>query len=116
MTGVVSATGFSRHLSVLSVAADQGGTQHLLEGRRTVLASDDIVFAWAIGKALLIVIFAFGTLVYTAFAATWQRKDAAHAGIPKDDALKNRRLVRPGKVLLIGNGTVEEAEGARRFP
>jgi hypothetical protein len=39
-----------------------------------VFASDDLVFAWAIGKALLIVIVSFDTLVYAAWAVTWQRK------------------------------------------
>ena len=38
--------------------------------------SDDVVFAWAIGKALLIVIVSFGTLVYAAWAVTWQEKNA----------------------------------------
>jgi hypothetical protein len=33
-----------------------------------VAASDDVVFAWAIGKALLIVIVAVGTLIYAAWA------------------------------------------------
>jgi len=41
-----------------------------------VFPSDDVVFAWAIGKALLIVIVSFGTLVYAAWAVTWQEKNA----------------------------------------
>jgi hypothetical protein len=53
----------TRRLSVLSVAADPGGTQHLFAGETTAFESDDVVFAWAIGKALLIVIVSFGTLV-----------------------------------------------------
>jgi hypothetical protein len=78
----------TRHLSVLSVAADPGGTQHLFEGSRTVFAADDVVFAWAIGKALLIVIFSFCTLVYVAWAATYQKKNATHVGISKGSAFK----------------------------
>jgi hypothetical protein len=53
-------------------------------GRRTVIASDDVVFAWAIGKALLIVIVSFGTLVYAAGAVTPQRKKVPHVEISKD--------------------------------
>ena len=36
--------------------------------------SVDPVFAWAIGKALLIVIVSFGVLVYAAYAVTWPNK------------------------------------------
>lgn len=36
--------------------------------------SVDPVFAWAIGKALLIVIVSFGALVYAAYAVTWPKK------------------------------------------
>ena len=50
--------------------------------------SDDAVFAWAIGKALLIVIVSFGALVYAAWAATYQKKNTTHVGISKDSALK----------------------------
>jgi pimeloyl-ACP methyl ester carboxylesterase len=39
-----------------------------------VFDSVDPVFAWAIGKALLIVIVSFGALVYAAYAVTWPRK------------------------------------------
>jgi hypothetical protein len=103
------------HLSVLSVAADPGGTHYLFEGRRTVFASDDVVFAWAFGKALLIVMVSFGTLVYAALAVTYQRKNATHVGIPMDSALKYKSSVKAGEVLLIANGPAEEAEGARRI-
>ena len=34
---------------------------------------DDAVFAWAIGKAILIVIISFGTLIYLAWAVTWPK-------------------------------------------
>ena len=83
-----------------------------------MFASDDVVFAWAIGKALLIVIVSFATLgyaawVYAAWAANWQRKNVAHLEIPKDGVLKHRSSVKAGKVLLIANGTTEEQEGAR---
>jgi hypothetical protein len=85
-----------------------------------VFASDDVVFAWAIGKALLIVIVTFGILVYTAWAATYhatyQRKNATHVGIPQDSALKYKSsVIKAGKVLLIANGTAEETEGACRI-
>ena len=57
-----------------------------------MFASDDVVFAWAIGKALLIVIVSFGILVYAAWAVTWPRKNAAHVGIPKDSVEGARRI------------------------
>ena len=34
---------------------------------------DDAVFAWAIGKALLIVTISFGALIYLAWAVTWPK-------------------------------------------
>ena len=55
-----------------------------------MLASDDVLFAWAIGKALLIVIVSFGTLVYLAWAVTYREKNATHVGISKDSALNSR--------------------------
>jgi hypothetical protein len=78
-----------------------------------VFASDDAVFAWAIGKALLIVIVSFATLVYAAWEVTSQRKNVADVEIPKDDVLKHPSSVKAGKVLLIANGTTEEGEEAR---
>ncbi len=40
-----------------------------------MFASDDVVFAWVIGKALLILIVSCSTLVYAAWwAVTWQGK------------------------------------------
>jgi len=78
-----------------------------------VFASDDPVFAWAIGKALLIAIVSVGILVYAAWAVTWQRKDAVHVGFPEDSALNCKSSVKAGNVPLIANGTDEEAEGAR---
>jgi hypothetical protein len=53
-----------------------------------VFASDDVVFAWAIGKALLIVIISFGAVVYVAWAATHPKKNARHVGISNHGALK----------------------------
>jgi len=97
------------HLSLLSVAADTGGSQHLFEGRGKVFASDDVVFAWAIGKALLIVIVSCGSLLYVAWAVTWQKKNEAHIGTDKDGGLKYENSVKAGKVVLIANGTTEEA-------
>jgi hypothetical protein len=53
-----------------------------------VLASDDVIFAWAIGKALLIVIVSPGALVYVAWAVIYKHEPATHVGISKDRALK----------------------------
>jgi len=72
-----------------------------------VFASDD-VFAWAIGKALLILIVSFGSLLYVAWAVVWPKKNAAHVGIPKDSALKYKSSLKAGKVLLIANENPEE--------
>jgi hypothetical protein len=44
-------------------------------------ATEDVVFAWAIGKALLIVIVSLGILVYVAWAGT--RKMPRSGGKPK---------------------------------
>lgn len=83
-----------------------------------MFASDDVVFAWAIGKALLIVIVSFAILgyaawVYAVWAVTWQRKNVVHREISKDGVLKHRSSVKAGEVLLMANGTTEEGEGAR---
>jgi hypothetical protein len=68
----------------------QAGLSIPFEGNRKVFASDDVVFARAIGKALLIVIVSFGTLVYIAWAATYQRKNATHVGISNDSDLNHK--------------------------
>jgi len=54
-----------------------------------VLASDDIVFARAITKASLIVIASFGSLVYVAWAVTYQKESGTHLGIPNNHAYKS---------------------------
>jgi len=40
----------------------------------------------------MIVVVSFSTLVYLAWALTWKRRNAAHIGIPKDDALKHKEF------------------------
>ena len=75
--------------------------------------SDDVVFAWAIGKALGIMTVSFGTLVYAAWTVTWHKKSAAHFRISKDSALKYESSVKAGKVPLIAVEKAQEAEGAR---
>lgn len=73
---------------------------------------DDAVFAWAIGKALLIVFVSFGTLVCAAWwAVTRQGENAAHVEIPSDSALKCKSSVEAGKALPIADRTGEEPEG-----
>ncbi len=59
-----------------------------------VLGSDDVVFAWAIGKASLIVVVSFGSLVYAAWAVTYQKENTTHVGIPKNSPLKYKSSVR----------------------
>jgi hypothetical protein len=80
-----------------------------------MFGSDDVVFAWAIGKALLIVVVAFGILVYAAWVVTRQGEDAAQGGISEDGALQHKSSVRAGTVVLIGSGATEEAGGGRRI-
>jgi hypothetical protein len=56
----------------------------VFEARRAVVASGDVVlFAWAIGKALLIVMVPFDTLVYAAWAVTWPRKEVRMVESPR---------------------------------
>ena len=69
-----------------------------------MLASDDVIFAWAIGKSLLIVIVCFGTLVYLAWAVTYKKEIATHVGISEDSTLKYGSSVKR-QVLPIENGT-----------
>jgi hypothetical protein len=81
-----------------------------------MIASDDVVFAWAIGKALLIVIVSLGILGYAAWAVARQTENAAYVGSPKDSVVKHKSSVQAGKVLLIANGTTEAEERARPIP
>jgi hypothetical protein len=53
------------------------------EARRAVVASVMFFFAWAIGKALLIVMASFGTLVYATWAVTWPRKEVRMVESPR---------------------------------
>lgn len=48
-----------------------------------MFASDDVVYAWAIGKALLIVTVSFSTLVYAAWVVTRQGKKVARVESPR---------------------------------
>jgi len=98
-------------VAVLTVAADARRIHYRCELRRTVFASDDVVFAWAIGKAALVVIVCVSTLVYAAWAVTYQRKNAMDVGIPRDGALRRKGSVKADKVVFIANRTAEEADG-----
>jgi hypothetical protein len=59
-----------------------------------VLASDDVIFAWAIGKASLIVVVSFGSLVYAAWAVTYQKEITTHVGLPKNNPLTHKSSAR----------------------
>lgn len=54
----------------------------------------DVVFAWAIGKALVIVFVSLSTLVYLAWAVTRRGEVAAHLERPRHIALKYRSSVK----------------------
>jgi hypothetical protein len=81
-----------------------------------VFASDDVVFAWAIGKALLIVIFSVGTLVYVAWAATYQKKKkATHIGISNDSALKYKLPLKRERSCSLQADHLERRKGHTAF-
>ena len=54
--------------------------------------SGNAVFAWAIGKALLIVILSFGTLVDLAWAVTWRSDSAAFVEIALERLPEKRHI------------------------
>ena len=76
--------------------------------------SEDVVFAWAIGKALLIVIVSVGALVYIAWVATRKKEIVARVDIPENGTLRSS-AVNASKVPPIGPGKTRAAEGARHI-
>jgi hypothetical protein len=81
-----------------------------------VFDSDDIVFAWAIGKALLILIVSIGTLIYIAWVAARKMEISARAGIHENGAL-NSSVVKASNVSSIGpekTGAAEDEEDDTR--
>lgn len=72
--------------------------------------SEDVVFAWAIGKALLIVIVSVGALVYFAWGATRKKEIVARVDILENGALRSS-AVKASKVP-IGPGKTGAADGA----
>jgi hypothetical protein len=61
-----------------------------------VFDSEDIVFVWAIGKALLVVIVSIGALVYIAWVATRKSKISAPAEIPENGVAEGARRILSG--------------------
>jgi hypothetical protein len=61
-----------------------------------VFDSEDIVFVWAIGKALLVVIVSIGALVYIAWVATRKNEISARAEIPENGAVEGARHILSG--------------------
>jgi hypothetical protein len=55
---------------------------------------DDAVFAWAIGKALLIVIISFGALIYLAWAVTWPKASKNESGQKRSRQTRIRATTR----------------------
>ena len=76
--------------------------------------SSDVVFAWAIGKALLIVIMSIGTLVYIAWVATRKNEIAGRAEILENGTLGSS-AAKANKVSPVGPGKTGAAEGTRRI-
>ena len=81
-----------------------------------MFASDDVVFAWAIGKALLIVIFSIGTLVYVAWAATYQKRNATRIGISKNSALRYKLPSKQARFCSLQTGQLKNRKGHARIP
>jgi hypothetical protein len=81
-----------------------------------VFDSEDVVFAWAIGKALLIVMASVGVLVYVAWLATRTKEiarvDISEIDIPENEALRSS-TVNASRAQRIGPGTIGAAEVAR---
>jgi hypothetical protein len=75
-----------------------------------VIDGDDLVFAWAIGKALLIVAVSLGALLYLAWAVTRQRKHEAQVAISKLGALKRKSPAKADRVVLITDATSADNE------
>ncbi len=76
--------------------------------------SDDVVFAWAVGKALLIVIVSIGVLVYIAWVATRKNETIASVEIPKNGALTSSD-VKASNVPPSGPEKIGTAEEVRHI-
>jgi len=75
-----------------------------------VFDPDDVVFAWAIGKALVIVFVSLSTLVYLAWAVTRRREVAAHVERPRHIAFKYKSSVKTDTRYLSPDKTAGETE------
>ena len=67
--------------------------------------SDDVVFAWVIGKALLIIVASLGILLYLAWAVTLQREKVVSSVSAKDGPRDSKGLG--------AQETTEESQEAR---
>ena len=63
--------------------------------------SEDVVFVWAIGKALLILMVSVGALVHIAWVATRKKEIVACVEIPENGAMRST-AVNEGNVPPIG--------------
>jgi len=70
----------------------------------------DVVFAWAIGKALVILFVSLSTLVFLAWAVTRRGEVAAHVERPRHIALKYRSSVKMDTRHLSPDKTAGETE------
>jgi hypothetical protein len=69
-----------------------------------MFSSDELVFAWPIGKALLIVIVACGILVYAAWAGT--KRTLRSSG-------KHKFPVRVGRKSSVHRATLHRSDSAK---
>jgi hypothetical protein len=72
--------------------------------------SEGVLFAWAIGKALLIVIVSVGALVHFAWVTTRKKEIVARVDIPENGALRSS-AVEASKVPPIERGKTGAAHG-----
>ena len=76
-----------------------------------MLDPEDVVFAWAIGKALLTGMVSIGALIYVAWILTRKMEITAHVGIDESGA-PSSGADRANSVRFVGPERSGAAEGA----
>jgi hypothetical protein len=80
-----------------------------------VFDSEDVVFIWAIGKALLIVIVSASSLLYIAWVATRKKEIVARVDIPPNGVLR-LSTVQVSEMPPTGPGEPGAADGISHIP
>ena len=71
--------------------------------------ANEVVFAWAIGKAMLIVMVSIGALIYLAWAVTRKMEIAAQVEVPEDFGSASESAVQARKGPLAAIETTDES-------